>query len=34
MNRIWKEMTDVINESVLGDETIPPGDKKREGSGK
>jgi PadR family transcriptional regulator PadR len=34
MNRIWKEMAEVINESVLGDETITPGDEKREGSRK
>ena len=34
MNHIWKEMTEVINKSVLGDETINPGDKNREGSGK
>ena len=34
MNHIWKEMTEAINASVLGDEIITPGDKKREGSGK
>jgi PadR family transcriptional regulator PadR len=34
MNRLWKEMSEVINESVLGDETITPGEKKREGSRK